>query len=68
MLSVWSRLQALWCQAVHPAPMWPVKGRYQCPTCFRSYRVPWESDRSCASVAGTAPRRIREAAVPSAAR
>jgi hypothetical protein len=22
--------------------MWPVKGRYQCPTCLRSYPVLWE--------------------------
>ncbi len=37
-----SRLQTLWCKSMHPAPMWPVKGRYQCPVCLRSYEVPWE--------------------------
>jgi hypothetical protein len=27
---------------MHPAPMWPVKGYYQCPVCLRAYPVPWE--------------------------
>jgi len=27
---------------MHPAPMWPVNGHYQCPVCLRSYPVPWE--------------------------
>lgn len=42
MKSLGSRLGRLWCQVMHPAPMWPVKGYYQCPACFRSYPVPWE--------------------------
>jgi hypothetical protein len=37
-----SRLQTLWCKSMHPAPMWPVHGRYQCPVCLRSYPVAWE--------------------------
>jgi len=30
-----------WCYVTHPAPMWPVKGRYRCPRCYRTYPVPW---------------------------
>lgn len=37
-----SRVATLWCQVMHPAPMWPVKGYYQCPACLRAYPVPWE--------------------------
>ena len=37
------RLANLWCKTTHPAPMWPVNGRYQCPVCLRSYPVPWET-------------------------
>jgi hypothetical protein len=37
-----SRVASLWCKSTHPAPMWPVNGRYRCPVCFRSYPVPWE--------------------------
>jgi hypothetical protein len=40
-----SRLATEWCQLTHPAPMWPVNGHYQCPTCLRTYRVPWEEGR-----------------------
>ncbi len=37
-----SRFVNLWCRLLHPAPMWPVNGRYRCPVCLRSYPVPWE--------------------------
>ena len=39
-----------WCHAMHPAPMWPVGGMYQCPRCFRKYPVPWEKQRPAAEV------------------
>ncbi|HVX64996.1 MAG TPA: hypothetical protein VHA11_00265 [Bryobacteraceae bacterium] len=42
MESLASRLQALWCRAMHPAPMWPVHGQYRCPLCMRSHRVAWD--------------------------
>jgi len=32
-----------WCKVAHPDPMWPVKGKYICPTCQRSYPVLWET-------------------------
>lgn len=34
----------IWCKFMHPDPMWPVKGKYICPTCQRTYPVPWETD------------------------
>jgi hypothetical protein len=42
MKGLWFKLSGQWCQIVHPAPMWPVKGYYQCPVCLRAYPVPWE--------------------------
>lgn len=33
-----------WCKMMHPDPMWPVKGKYICPTCQRKYPVPWETE------------------------
>lgn len=32
-----------WCRVMHPDPMWPVNGMYQCPRCQRKFPVPWES-------------------------
>lgn len=31
-----------WCRVMHPDPMWPVRGKYQCPKCHRQFPVPWE--------------------------
>ena len=36
------RTRARWCYAMHPDPMWPVRGEYQCPKCQRRFPVPWE--------------------------
>jgi len=30
-----------WCRAFHPGPMWPIHRHYQCPKCFRVYRICW---------------------------
>ncbi len=46
MKSIRSRVADAWCHVMHPAPMWPVNGYYQCPVCLRSYPVPWEQ-HSC---------------------
>lgn len=48
MKALGSRVAKVWCQFAHPAPMWPVKGYYQCPVCLRSYPVPWEH-KPCSS-------------------
>ncbi len=50
MKGLWSYLADTWCKLMHPAPMWPVNGRYQCPKCLRSYRVPWEENRCAVPV------------------
>ena len=41
--SLSSTVGEAWCQFMHPDPMWPVKGEYQCRTCFRKYPVSWEA-------------------------
>jgi len=35
-----------WCHFMHPDPLWPVKGRYRCPACYRTYPVPWANTGS----------------------
>jgi hypothetical protein len=32
-----------WCKTMHPAPMWPIHGAYQCRVCLRRYPVAWET-------------------------
>jgi hypothetical protein len=32
-----------WCRLIHPIPMWPIHGRYLCPSCLREYTVYWEA-------------------------
>jgi hypothetical protein len=34
-------LRVRWCRWMHRTPMWPINGRYRCPTCMREYEVPW---------------------------
>ena len=55
------RFSAGWCRTFHPRPFWPIHGHYQCPSCLRTYPVPWsEGDRfNRASVAGTEAARTR---------
>ena len=37
-----------WCRFAHAEPMWPVNGEYRCPTCHRTYEVPWANTASSA--------------------
>ena len=48
--SLSSAAGAAWCKAIHPDPMWPVNGEYQCRVCHRKFRVAWEQ-RSAAEPA-----------------
>lgn len=41
-----SAIGQAWCQLMHPDPMWPVKGEYQCRICQRKFRVAWEQPAS----------------------
>lgn len=49
---------------MHPAPMWPVKGYYQCPACLRSYPVLWEGPAVVPSRKSEVVLAGREAALP----
>jgi hypothetical protein len=39
----WTRLMGIWCSLMHPTPMWPIHGHYECPKCHRIYGVPWKN-------------------------
>jgi hypothetical protein len=41
MQALWNRVSIGWCRAFHAAPSWPIHGHYHCPTCLRTYAVPW---------------------------
>ncbi len=52
-----------WCYYLHPAPMWPVNGTYQCPRCQRRFPVPWEEKeplRIASAAAAAAPVKLLE--------
>jgi hypothetical protein len=57
MKDLWTKAAGVWCQFAHPAPMWPVKGRYRCPKCLRSYPVAWEQtdERQAVTRSSTIP-------------
>ena len=42
--SISSTVGDTWCQLMHPDPMWPVGGEYQCRVCQRKFPVAWEKD------------------------
>jgi hypothetical protein len=35
------RLRRWWCRLQHQSVRWPVRGQYECTTCYRRYAVPW---------------------------
>lgn len=37
------RISEAWCKTMHPEPMWPAHGSYQCRVCFRKFPVMWET-------------------------
>jgi hypothetical protein len=37
------RISEAWCKTMHPEPMWPAHGFYQCRVCFRKFPVAWET-------------------------
>lgn len=39
---MWNRVSELWCRTFHARAMWPIHGKYICPTCLREYPVAWE--------------------------
>ena len=35
-------IRTTWCKSMHNQAMWPIHGKYICPTCLREYPVAWE--------------------------
>jgi hypothetical protein len=44
-----------WCQLMHPDPMWPVRGEYQCRVCQRKFPVAWEKPATVVTHASEPP-------------
>jgi len=48
-----------WCNLMHNAPMWPIRGQYECRTCGRRHSVLWnnrpEARQAMASVTSIIP-------------
>ena len=38
---MWNMISTYWCKKMHDGAMWPIHGRYICPTCMREYPVEW---------------------------
>jgi hypothetical protein len=34
-------ISGTWCKTMHRQAMWPIHGRYLCPTCLHVYEVKW---------------------------
>lgn len=45
MTALLTRLKTAWCHLMHPAPMWPAHGWYECRVCPCKHPVPWEHKR-----------------------
>jgi hypothetical protein len=43
------KLAGWWCRHFHGGIYWPIRGRYRCSVCLRTWQVPWEQDRAVAS-------------------
>jgi len=48
MQSLWNRFTIGWCRTFHARPSWPLNGHYHCPTCLRTYPVPWHEGEAFA--------------------
>lgn len=42
--NIFQRWGIWWCRAMHDAPMWPIRGHYQCRSCGRTFSVPWAGE------------------------
>jgi hypothetical protein len=57
-------IRTTWCKSMHNQPMWPIHGKYICPTCLQEYPIAWEGPATQADYADPALRRADPAAVP----
>jgi hypothetical protein len=60
-----NRISGVWCKTMHRQAMWPIHGRYLCPTCLRVYEVKWSDPH--VSAQQTQPPTCAELSVPSTA-
>jgi hypothetical protein len=44
-------IRTTWCKSMHNQAMWPIHGRYICPTCLQEYPVAWEGPATTAEYA-----------------
>jgi hypothetical protein len=44
-------IRTTWCKSMHNQAMWPIHGRYICPTCLQEYPVAWEGPVTTAEYA-----------------
>ena len=44
-------IRTTWCKSMHNQAMWPIHGRYICPTCLQEYPVAWEGHATPAEYA-----------------
>ena len=49
-------IRTTWCKSVHNQAMWPIHGKYICPTCLQEYPVAWEGKATQADYADPALR------------
>ena len=40
------KLREWWCRLQHQSVRWPIRGEYECATCYRRYPVPWQQTPS----------------------
>jgi hypothetical protein len=40
------KLRTWWCRVQHQSVRWPIRGEYECATCYRRYPVPWQEAAS----------------------
>lgn len=58
-------ISEVWCKTMHRQAMWPIHGRYLCPTCLHEYVVDWE--QPCISAEQTQAEAPRGLSMPSTA-
>jgi hypothetical protein len=58
-LPMWDRIAALWCRNLHSKAMWPIHGKYICPSCLREYPVQWDGTTESGRAAPRPHSRLR---------
>lgn len=53
--ALWNRFSIGWCKTFHGRPSWPTHGHYYCPSCLRTYPVPWHEGDAVARQGACGP-------------